>query len=116
MFRRLTSVALVIIAAITLTLSALTGTAHAQDPTPTPTPYEPSPYHSANLGDSFVHAIIPPDTYELKADTTTVGGTGGGDVSAGLAATGSQTDALMAGGIALVTFGGTALVASRRRS
>lgn len=119
MFRRISFISLTVIAAIALTISVSVTPAQAQSATPTatPTPYERSPYHSSNLGDSFVSPIIPPNTYELKAgstDTTTVGGTGGGDSSAGLAATGAETDAFASIGVALLTVGGAALVASRR--
>lgn len=67
---------------------------------------------SSSVGAAFAEVDAQPSE---DPDTTTVGGTGGGDASGGLAATGSDVEPIVAMSIGLLAVGGSALVSSRRR-
>ena len=74
--------------------------------------YTPSIDDNSNdLGLSFVAPDIQPTSD--PADTTTTGGTGGGDST--LAVTGSEVEPIAAISIGLLAVGGSAVVSSRRR-
>ena len=66
---------------------------------------------SSDFGNSFVAPDIQPSSD--PADTTTTGGTGGGDST--LAVTGSEVEPIAAISIGLLAIGGSAMVSSRRR-
>jgi LPXTG-motif cell wall-anchored protein len=67
----------------------------------------------SSVTDAFAPVSAQPGSSVAATDTTTVGGTGGGN--SGLAVTGSEAEPIAAIGLGLLAVGGSALVSSRRR-
>lgn len=115
--RPLHRVVLAVVLAIALLTTLGNSEAVAQDettqleyPGPLRLDNEDLPLENSDIGNTF--AAVDAQPGDGAADTTTVGGTGGGST---LAATGSQVEPILAISIGLLAVGGSVLVTSRRR-
>ena len=90
--------------------AAQDGTTQLEYPGPLRLDNEDLPLENSDIGNAFTAVDARPG--DGGADTTTVGGTGGGST---LAATGSRVEPILAISIGLLAVGGSVLVTSRRR-